>query len=374
MKKIAWIDSSYVNTSNKKYSGVGYYRIINPVKHLNKLNKYENIVYNRNLEDLGATNEEMYSNLFRDHDMVITKAVDNPHACAALGFFADYWKKPLIVDLDDNYFTVRPDQPGYKYYYPGSQKRAILSAYFACANGFMFSTQPLLNWHKKYLKEVYDMKKPMFVCPNFNDLDEFLPPAKKKKNVVIGWQGSTTHMSDLKLILPAIIEIMQKNKKVEFEILGGLESAQAKELFADTPDDLMKRVDVRPGTPSWEDYPKLLSEQRWDIGLAPLIDDEFNRNKSHIKWLEYATQGIPCVASKTYPYFRDINKTKTIIHGETGFLCETHEEWVKNLQALIDDIKLREQIGKNAYEFTKKEWQADTQIKHYVKAIDSFLK
>ena len=91
MKKIAWIDSSYVNTSNKRYSGVGYYRIINPVKHLNKLNKYENIVYNRNLEDLGATNEEMYSNLFRDHDMVITKAVDNPHACAALGFFSDFW-------------------------------------------------------------------------------------------------------------------------------------------------------------------------------------------------------------------------------------------------------------------------------------------
>lgn len=369
------IDSSYQNTPNRGYSGVGYYRQVLPAKYLS--DKFDIHIYRDDLKSLGETNEDMFGNLFRDNDIVITKAVDNPHACSALAYFANFYKKPLIVDLDDNYFTVREDQPGYQWYYPGSQKRAILSAYLSLADGFMFSTQPLIDWHRNYLKEVYKVDKPMFLCPNFNDLEEFPARTKKKnKDIVIGWQGSTTHMSDLAMVMPAIIKILSKNKGVKFQILGGLKQEQAEELFGkfDMADDVFDRIYISPGTPSWVSYPKLLSKQRWDIAIAPLIDDEFNRNKSHIKWMEYAVYKIPCIASKVYPYYMNINNTETILDGETGLLAESIDDWVKNLQTLIDNDKMRVKIGENAYEYIKNNWQANRQIEAWYNAINSFLK
>ena len=36
-----------------------------------------------------------------------------------------------------------------------------------------------------------------------------------------------------------------------------------------------------------------------DIGICPLVDDEFNRNKSQIKAIEYGLLGLPVVASPT---------------------------------------------------------------------------
>lgn len=41
---------------------------------------------------------------------------------------------------------------------------------------------------------------------------------------------------------------------------------------------------------------------RLSVGVAPLVDDRFNRSKSWIKPLEYGALGIPCVASDVAPY------------------------------------------------------------------------
>jgi glycosyltransferase involved in cell wall biosynthesis len=374
MKKIAFIESTCQNTKNGGYSGVGYYRIVKPAQYLK--NDYDITVYGKDIVDLGNTNEEMYLNLFNSHDLVITKAVDSPRSAGAMAFFSDYTKTPYVVDLDDNYFEVRKDQPGYKHYYPGSNKRAIFAAYLGASAGIICSTRPLAKSYKDYMKKVYGWDKPVFVAPNFNDLTDFdFKPAKKKKDkVIIGWQGSTTHISDLNFVLPALENILKRNQNVRFEILGALEKEQAAEVFKDWDKGVLNKVSIGAGTQSWAGYPELLSKQAWDIGIAPLIDDEFNRGKSHIKWMEYADYKIPCVASKVYPYFMPVEKTETIRHGETGFLCSTVKEWEENLQALIDNIQLRHTIGENAYNFVRDNWQADKQIRLYKKAIDSFLK
>jgi glycosyltransferase involved in cell wall biosynthesis len=167
---------------------------------------------------------------------------------------------------------------------------------------------------------------------------------------------------------------MIKYPKVHLEFMGGIEIHQVKELFKDFDDKLFERVEIKGGTLGWEGYPKLLSQQRWDIGICPLIDDEFNRNKSHIKWMEYATYKIPSVASKTYPYFADIQDLKTIQHGKTGFLAKDTKEWVKYLSVLIENEELREEIGINAYEYIKDNWQYKDNIYKYKQVIDKLLK
>lgn len=334
-KKIAMIYTCWSGNKLNRYTGVGYYRVIKPAQYLKKY--YDVDIIGKDFIELGKNTEERYTNLFKKYDMIITKAVDSPQACSALLFFAKKYNKPLILDLDDNYFTVRPDQPGFKWYHKGSQKRAIMGTYISMVDYLFFSTKPLEDFHKKFIKQVFKKNIKCSVLPNLNDIKDFnYKSSKNTDKVVIGWQGSTTHFSDLLLVLPALKEIMIKYPKVYLEFLGGIEKDQVKDLFKDFDSKLFNRVEIKGGTVGFNGYPKLLSKQKWDIGICPLIDDEFNRNKSHIKWMEYADYKIPSVSSKTYPYFKDIDDLKTVEHGKTGYLASTTEEWVQYLSNLVE--------------------------------------
>lgn len=50
------------------------------------------------------------------------------------------------------------------------------------------------------------------------------------------------------------------------------------------------------------DYPKLLSELQVQLMIAPLEDNNFNRAKSDIKFIEAATLGIPCLCQRMVTY------------------------------------------------------------------------
>ena len=158
---------------------------------------------------------------------------------------------------------------------------------------------------------------------------------------------------------------MVKYPQLHLDFMGGVELNQVRELFGKFRDEDFRRVTIIGGTTSWVGYPYKLSKTKWDIGICPLIDDEFNRNKSHIKWMEYATYKIPSVASDVYPYREPIDGVKVIEHGKTGFLAKTEKDWEKYLTKLIEDEKLREEIGENAFNVVKENWQMKNNYKQY---------
>lgn len=149
---------------------------------------------------------------------------------------------------------------------------------------------------------------------------------------------------------------MKRHKHVWFEILGAIEKKDLAQYFGYWDNKLLERVAMLPSTKLFNDYPKVLSEQPWDIGIAPLIDTAFTRSKSHIKWMEYAAYKIPCVASRVYPYFMPIENRDTIIDGETGFLCRP-PEWEATLERLVMSKSLRERVGNAAFNAIKDTWQ-----------------
>jgi hypothetical protein len=79
------------------------------------------------------------------------------------------------------------------------------------------------------------------------------------------------------------------------------------------------------------DYPRIPAQ--FDIGIAPLRDTVFNRNKSALKVMEYGAWGIPYVASDIAPYRRWHNETK----GLGGFLAASKTEWDTALRFLIEN-------------------------------------
>ena len=361
-----WNTNEYRSATNS-YGGIGYYRIVKPAEQLRRLG-YEVDVLGKEISEWGNM-MEAFSRLFISYDIIYIKQVDDPYTASNLLALAEHYGKKVIVDLDDNYLDVRDDNPAFKYYKPGSKERYALGAFISLADGLVTSTAPL--------KDTYaHLNKSIDVLPNCNDLSDWGENQKKNDGKIrIGYAGSITHNADLELVWEAIKEVLQKYPNVEFELLGAVPKKDwndIKKRFR----SVKGKISFHLGTPSWEGYPELLASMGWDIGIAPLIDDKFNRAKSHIKWMEYSSLKIPTVASKTYPYCEEIQGTKTIEHEKTGYLCETKEDWVKYLSELVESEAKRQEIGDNAHNFIKNNWQYsqhatkwDEVIKKYTDAV-----
>jgi hypothetical protein len=81
----------------------------------------------------------------------------------------------------------------------------------------------------------------------------------------------------------------------------------------------------------------------FDIGMAPLPDDEFHRAKSDNKFREYAASGIAGIYSDVQVY-RDC-----VTHGRTGLLVPSVPgAWLSAMTRLIEDDALRALIQREA--------------------------
>lgn len=343
------------------FGGVTYYRLYKPAQELRKLGHTVDI-FGKELEEYGDY-EAQLTHIFMNYDLIFTKVVDNYKGAAGMMAAQEYFKKPVIVDIDDNHLRVPKVNPASAPYKKGQEKRGIVSAYLSMASGLIVSTQPL--------KEEYARLNPnITVIPNMNDINDWVKREEKKKDkITLGYMGSITHNADLKLIIPAVAEVMRKNSKVEFQIIGALDDKSAAKLF-DKYHDISDRIFVQAGTPTWKGYAELISKSGIDIGLAPLVDDDFNKSKSHIKWMEYAMIGVPTIASRVYPYFKDIGNRKTIQHCETGMLARDKKGWVSSIEYLINEDN-RKRIASNAYKHIKENWQYSGEL--YESTLKGFL-
>lgn len=358
-----------VPQGNQRIRRSGYYRIVKPFEALHRLYpEYEvDVVGADFLTRFGETTEEIFRTIFETYDIVVCKHVDNPVAASALLAVGQHYKKPVVFDLDDCHLYVKPGTPAWDAYAPGKPKRAFVSTALSLASGLIVSTHPLKDAYK-------GLNKKIDVIPNGNDVSDwnYYRVRKNDGKVRIGYMGSVTHNADFDLVTEALKEVLRKYPDAELELLGLMHKTTfqaAKKKFR----AMKGRVTLHFGTPSWKGYPELLGNMGWDIGIAPLVDDPFNKCKSHIKWMEYAMYQIPTVASKVYPYAEPIDGVKTIEHGKTGFLCATKEEWVDALSQLVESAELRQQIGEAAYNHVKENWQFERMAHQLKKVLDKHV-
>lgn len=162
---------------------------------------------------------------------------------------------------------------------------------------------------------------------------------RRQDQVRIGYfSGSITHNSDFQHILPVISGLMQKHENLYLYVIGELTIPEELKRF-------QKRI-VYNGFLPWEQLPELIASV--DVNLAPVQVTIFNEAKSENKWVEAGLVKVPTVASNVGAMKR------MILAGETGFLCDTLEEWEGALERLITDGQYRKLIGEAAYQQVKK--------------------
>jgi ubiquinone/menaquinone biosynthesis C-methylase UbiE/glycosyltransferase involved in cell wall biosynthesis len=260
--------------------------------------------------------------------------------------------KKLITECDDWIFDIPAYNVASNPYKPNSDKEKIADQQFRLSDAIIVSTSFL----KEALSTMYP-DKAIHVIPNAIDFDlwdnvkgDGVMTAKKDGVVRLGFSGCGNHGGDLEMIKPVLLKLLEDFPNLEIVISAEFECFK----------DVKHERFIVPGR--WVDimsYPSMIKGWDLDIGIAPLRDNQFNRSKSNLRWLEYSALGIPTVASRVRPF------TESIHQAVDGVLCSTKQEWYSALKQLIEDADLRKTIGASAYERVKKDFNMDEVAKKY---------
>ena len=248
----------------------------------------------------------------------------------------------LVLEHDDDYVNMRSDHPTF-------QNRMSWSDYQAFGRDSVIhalQVADLITVSMPHLAEVYRQHTdtPITVLPNTVDEVLFQVPQRVRQpgeQLIVGWGGTNTHGRDW----------AHCGSGVKY----GLTKASAKMVMmgADFRPQLGYRdTEFVPWTNEINEY--YLTIHGWHVLIAPLTDELWSRSKSPLKALEAAALGVPAVVGDATPY-RDF-----VVHGETGFLCRTDDDWMKAIRALGADEEMRQEMGRRAREraraFITSEW------------------
>ena len=149
-------------------------------------------------------------------------------------------------------------------------------------------------------------------------------PHSNHRPITIGWLGSPSTVKYLRVIEPVLQGISQRYPQVRWEIMGG-------------NDFQMDGVDWRIS--EWSMNGELEALARFDIGLMPLPYEDWARGKSGGKARTYMAAGVvPVVSAIGF-------NSELIRHGETGFLCQTPQDWDRALSQAVEDADLRQRVA-----------------------------
>lgn len=245
--------------------------------------------------------------------------------------------KRIVYDLDDDIWNLPGYNPAKKTY---DQEK---DNFWKCAKEadiLTVSTRGLMTASKTSFK----LDKEILIVPNAIDFNLFRTKKLSKDDlIIIGWGGSNTHSDDLKEALDVFEDIFKEYPNVRLEFAGHPPDHP----IANHPQTRF-RMWVAIG-----EYANRFASWGWDISIAPLENNRFNRSKSNIKMLEAAALGIPCLVSDVQPY----NEFCSLGGKELKWLlCTKKSEWKEKIRELIKKQELRELYGKLMY---------DTAFKYY---------
>jgi glycosyltransferase involved in cell wall biosynthesis len=258
--------------------------------------------------------------VLRNDAVVFQKTYSRYHRWLML--FANILGKRTFLDLDDAPSKTRS---------PGTLRN--VEAMMRMADGVFVGSNNLLDYSQRHQPKSY-------LLPSSINLKYYTVEEERKYNarVCLGWIGNGTHYKrDLIDILAAPLKELASHYRIRFKIVGACGVRELYETFKAIPSleiDFVDSID-------WSN-PGAVSEaiQDFDIGLYPLIVNEFNIYKCGFKALEYMAIGIPVVSS---PVAINVD---IITPGQDGLFADSNEGWTSALSELICDVEKRREMGK----------------------------
>jgi len=393
--------------------GVGKFRILDPYKYLAENHSDDVHV------DI-AFNVENNDEAFLNYDVVVLHSFIHqlPHVdnIKRINWLKSKGIK-VVVDIDDLWSV---DQRHPMYHQIKANKVAEKKVELLKLADYVTTTTPIFAQTIKNRLGVKNVE----VFPNAVNPDEpqFQSNPTKSDKVRFGWLGGSSHLHDIELMSSGIASIHSSFKdKSQFVLCGFDLRGTVTEM---TPDGQSKKRNILPYETIWFRYESIFTEKykaideeyrnyllkfsdipyddsdkpyirKWtqeinkyannynsfDVSLAPLVDTEFNSNKSQLKVIEAGFHKKALIASDVKPYTLDL--ISAIDSGSSEFNSKgnalvippskNHKLWAKYMKKLIDNPNMVEDLGNKLYETVKDKYSLKNVSKDRVQFFKSII-
>ena len=177
-----------------------------------------------------------------------------------------------------------------------------------------------------YLQQKYIQWQPQLVLPS--------PRVDSIDVCRIFYHGSASHEAEILWLKPVIEQVLQRDDRITFEIIGG---SNVYRRYRGLP----RTTVVHPM--KWPAYQTFLLMSGRHIGLVPLLDSPFNRARSYTKFFDITCCGAVGIYSTESACVEVVN------HGVDGVVvAQEQEAWVEAILSLAKDDSLRQRMLHNA--------------------------
>ncbi|WP_180773218.1 glycosyltransferase [Thermoanaerobacterium thermosaccharolyticum] len=236
--------------------------------------------------------------------------------------FENFTPRPRILDVDDAIYLHKRGK--------FIRKIAENSDVVICGN------KNLADVFEKWNNRIY-------IVPTAVDTRKYVPSISKKKRkekITIGWIGTSGGFKYLYKIERALKDLLERNKNVELLIVS---DNKPKFNLMDEYRYVM-----------WNDKTEVENFQNVDIGLMPLIDDEWSRGKCSYKMLLYMSCGSPVVVSPIGMNQEVLDKA-SIGFGARNY----YSDWIDSIEYLIKNETMRIEMGKRGRQVVEENYSLD---------------
>lgn len=219
--------------------------------------------------------------------------------------------RPRVLDVDDAIWLSHP----------------FVRQYAADVDLIIAGNSFIADWFSKF-------GRPIRIVPTAIDTEKFFPrllngsDASDGKHAeadmfVIGWSGTQANLKYVYDIEQPLARFLERHADARLLI-----QCNAPPQFSRIPPD---RWQFHRWTPANE----AAVIRRFDVGLMPLRDGEWERGKCSLKMLQYMASGVPVVVS---PVGTNI---EVAAHGPVGFLPSTTDDWHDALETIFQNPSQR---------------------------------
>jgi glycosyltransferase involved in cell wall biosynthesis len=252
---------------------------------------------------------------------------------------------PMVLDLDDATYV--------SYKSPTYGRLGSMLKWFSKTDDLIRWSRLVTCGNREIAAYVKSKGRQAVVIPTVVDMESFRPLSDRRadKVPVIGWIGTHSTFAYVKTIFP-VLEHLAREHRFRLRLVG-------------TGEDNVAIPGVQIENLPWSLNLEIVHFQSLDIGIYPIVEDNWSVGKSCFKAVQYMAVGIPFVVSP-------VGACQEIAElNQTHFVARTADEWYAHLSRLLQDADLRLQIGEAGRRYAEKHYSIEVLVPRLAEALRS---